>query len=122
MAPYTAGFDDVYILSMPSFTWMKWYPTDSSAPAFPHHSLSCNVISGSQMLIIGGTFETSDACDAPSVWGTHNLNLGKDDPTNSLWASFNPNLTFYKVPPELVAKIGGKYVDAARPSPEICRG
>jgi hypothetical protein len=107
LPPLTAGFDDVYILSLPSFTWVKWYPTDSSAPSFPHHSLSCNVIKNAQMLIIGGSFPTSDACDANSVWGVHNLNLGKDNPTNSSWASFQPGLDTYKVPSELIEKIGG---------------
>ena len=103
MAPNTTGFDDVYILSVPSFTWIKWY----GAEAFPHHSLSCNVIDGAQMLIIGGTFETSNACDAPDVWGTHNLNLGKNDPTDSQWAVFEPNVTSYNVPPEIVSVVGG---------------
>jgi hypothetical protein len=25
MPPLTVGFDDVYILSVPSFKWIKWY-------------------------------------------------------------------------------------------------
>lgn len=107
MPPSTSGFDDVYILSIPSFTWTKWYPTDPDAQAYPHHSLTCNVINGAQMLIIGGTFPTSNDCDAADVWGTHNLNLGKDNDKNASWAFFDPNITQYKVPPELIAKIGG---------------
>lgn len=50
------GFDDVYILTLPSFTWIRWWPTLSNTTARPHHSMTCNVIDGSQMLIIGGTF------------------------------------------------------------------
>ncbi|KAI9811507.1 MAG: hypothetical protein M1832_000882 [Thelocarpon impressellum] len=107
MEPNTVGFDDVYILSLPSFTWLKWYPTEPGTQAYPHHSLSCNVINGAQMLIIGGSFPTSSACDAPTVWGTHNLNLGKDNAANSQWALFQTNLTKYRVPEELIAKIGG---------------
>ncbi|KAI9851624.1 MAG: hypothetical protein M1838_003218 [Thelocarpon superellum] len=107
MAPDTIGFDDVYILSIPSFIWIKWYPTEPGTTSFPHHSLSCNIIDQSQMLIIGGTFENSTACDAPDVWGTHNLNLGKNDPTTSQWAFFEPNVTSYKVPMEIISAVGG---------------
>ena len=52
------GFDDVYILTMPSFVWIKWYPTQPGQ-GVPHNSLSCDVIDGAQMLIIGGTFPNS---------------------------------------------------------------
>jgi hypothetical protein len=47
----TVGFDDVYILSMPSFQWVKWW--QGSNPMKPHHSLTCNVINKGQMLVIG---------------------------------------------------------------------
>ena len=64
-----AGFDDVYILSLPSFTWVKMYPLDRPANKtgdYPHHSLTCSVVAGgSQMLIIGGTFPSTDDCDDP---------------------------------------------------------
>ncbi|CAI4211520.1 unnamed protein product [Parascedosporium putredinis] len=69
MAPSTAGFDDVYVLSLPSFTWIKLYPNDTDSDTtgdYPHHSLSCNMhLDGAQMLIIGGTFPTSAMCDTP---------------------------------------------------------
>jgi hypothetical protein len=104
--PNGTGFDDVYILTLPSFTWIKWYPT-APGPGSPHHSLTCNVINGAQMLIIGGTFPASNMCDAPAVWGTHNLNLGKNNPDNAMWSKFYPNLTEYNVPPEIVAVVGG---------------
>jgi hypothetical protein len=45
--PNGVGFDDVYILSMPSFTWVKWWPTEPG-PGRPHHSMTCNVINRSQ--------------------------------------------------------------------------
>src|SRR5436305_13796590 len=63
------GFDDVYILSMPSFQWIKWWPTLPNT-GHPHNSLSCNVINNTQMLIIGGTFPAladSNMCDAPGM-------------------------------------------------------
>jgi hypothetical protein len=63
------GFDDVYILTMPSFQWIKWWPTVPNT-GHPHNSLSCNIVDNTQMLIIGGTFPEpgdSDMCDAPSM-------------------------------------------------------
>jgi len=103
------GFDDVYILSMPSFQWIKWWPTVPDA-GHPHNSLSCNVVGNTQMLIIGGTFPApgdADMCDAPNVWGTHNLDLCNKPSNEPPWQTFNSNLTNYTVPSEIVDVIGG---------------
>jgi hypothetical protein len=105
-APNETGYDDVYILSMPSFTWIKWYPT-SDGPGRPHHSLTCNVIDGAQMLVIGGTFPNDTDCDSPLVYGSHNLDLGKQNSDNAQWHAFQPNITSYVVPPEIISKVGG---------------
>lgn len=94
---------------MPSFQWIKWYPTEAG-PGNPHGISSCNVVNSAQMLIIGGWFAQHQDCDSPSVWGTHNLNLGKNGPQDAMWDLFYPNITEYLVPPEIVAKIGGEYV------------
>ncbi|OCL04949.1 hypothetical protein AOQ84DRAFT_106417 [Glonium stellatum] len=107
MPPNTVGFDDVYILSIPSFTWIKWYPT-TSGTAYPHHSLTCNVVNGAQMIIMGGTFPNSTDCDAPGVYGLHNLNLGKENSQGAMWYQFLPNVTSYNVPSEIIATIGGQ--------------
>lgn len=104
--PNTTGFDDVYILTLPSFIWIKWWPAQPGAGK-PHNSLTCNVIDNSQMLIIGGTFPLTDECDSPNTWGVHNLNLGKNGPQKSLWDLYYPNTTTYAVPQEIVARIGG---------------
>ncbi len=109
MPPDGIGFDDVYILSIPSFTWIKWYPSDNST-GNPHGWSTCNVIDGAQMIIIGGTFPVSQECDAQGVQGTHNLDLGKQNNESAMWHTFQPNVTAYVVPTEIVAKIGGSYV------------
>jgi hypothetical protein len=123
------GFDDVYILSMPSFQWVKWWPSVPDA-GHPHNSLSCNVVGNTQMLIIGGTFPApgdADMCDAPGmyrnlcgrkiiadaktdVWGTHNLDLCSKPSNEPPWQLFNSNLTNYTVPAGIVDIIGGGYV------------
>jgi hypothetical protein len=108
MPPDTAGFDDVYILTIPSFQWVKMYPTDGNATgAYPHHSLSCDVIDKAQMMIIGGTFPTLDICDAPTQYGTHNLDLGQQNQKKAVWEIFATNLTQYAVPDVLISAVGG---------------
>jgi hypothetical protein len=86
--------------------WIKWYPTAPGTP-YPHHSLSCNVVDGAQMLVMGGTFPNSTSCDVPSVFAFHNMDLGKDNPEGAKWALFSPNKTKYNVPSEIIAVVGG---------------
>ncbi|MCJ1469011.1 hypothetical protein MMC07_007643 [Pseudocyphellaria aurata] len=43
-------FDEIYILTLPAFNWIKVdYP-----PQHPRHALTCNAVGGSQILTIGG--------------------------------------------------------------------
>ncbi|KAK1816181.1 hypothetical protein LTR12_009430 [Friedmanniomyces endolithicus] len=108
------GYGDVWILSIPSFTWTQWYPTlngSSRLPTTPneHHSLSCNVIDQTQMIIMGGYFPNSSniGCDARAIWGQHNLNLGAEDVQQAAWYQYLPNVTSYQVPSTIVGVIGG---------------
>lgn len=97
------------MLTIPSFIWIKLHPTDGNYTGhYPHHSLSCNVISGAQMLIIGGSFPLSYDCDAASQWGTHNVDLTESRPPNkALWQLFDPSETVYTVPSPVLSAIGG---------------
>jgi hypothetical protein len=106
MPPLTVGFDDVYILSLPTFTWIKWFPT-TPGEAYPHHSLSCNVVNNNQMLVMGGTFPNSSMCDAAPVYGFHNLDLGQDNPSDAMWLAFNYSKKGYNVPPAILSVVGG---------------
>ncbi|KAF5566697.1 hypothetical protein FPHYL_3638 [Fusarium phyllophilum] len=105
------GFDDVYILSLPSFTWIKSYPLDQNGTGYyPSHSLSCDVINqGSQMLTIGGAFPQEETCDVEEVWGVHNIDLGNQIKSNfkKVWAGYEPSLFGYKVPSFVTSVIGG---------------
>lgn len=105
----STGFDDLWILTLPSFTWIKWY--QGTSPAGFHHSMTCNVVNNAQMLVIGGTFPVSDQCDAPNVWGTHNVDMGKV--SGNMWEIFTPNLTTYHVPPEVISVVGGSSLGGA---------
>ncbi|KAL1842725.1 hypothetical protein VTJ49DRAFT_4363 [Mycothermus thermophilus] len=106
--PDHAAFDDIYVLTIPTFQWIKMHPTDGNVTGeYPHHSLSCNIIDGAQMVIIGGTFPTLDMCDSPPQFGLHNADLGQQNPDKALWEIFNPNLTQYAVPDAIIDAVGG---------------
>jgi hypothetical protein len=102
----TTAFDDVYILTLPAFVWIKWYPAVPGIGA-PHHSLTCDVINGTQMIVMGGTFPDSSACDAQTMFGQHNLNLAQNNPDNALWSAFVLDFPPYTVPPAIVNIAGG---------------
>ncbi|EUC31638.1 hypothetical protein COCCADRAFT_6516 [Bipolaris zeicola 26-R-13] len=104
------GYGDVWILSLPSFTWIKFWPRkeDGGGQTYPHHSLTCDVIENSQMIIMGGSFPNGTAeCDVSPNYGQHGLDLGKANAKGAKWALFNPNVTQYKVPLEIAQTIGG---------------
>lgn len=60
------------------------------------------------MIVMGGTFPNSTACDVPTIEGQHNLDLGKQNYLDAQWHNFQPNITSYRVPSELTAAIGGE--------------
>lgn len=106
----TPAFDDVYILSMPSFTWIKAFPTDGSdsKPATAGHGgCSANTINRAQMLIIGGWFPLFNDCDTPGGQGQHNMVLGYNGGEHKLWDKYDPQLTNYVVPSPITSVIGG---------------
>jgi hypothetical protein len=102
----STGFDDVYILSLPSFKWVPFWQGNNSN--IRHHSLTCNVINKGQMAIIGGSFPLTQTCDSPAQWGVHNLDMGKT--TGYPWRKYKLNITEYTVPPEVFDIVGGTYV------------
>ncbi|KAF2018056.1 hypothetical protein BU24DRAFT_421068 [Aaosphaeria arxii CBS 175.79] len=101
------AFDDSYILSIPSFTWIKAWPTDNSTTKFGHGGCSANVVNRDQMIIIGGWFPSSDNCDSQNGQGQHNMNLGYNGPQQVLWDKYSPNLTTYFVPTPIISVVGG---------------
>lgn len=72
------GYDDAYVLSLPSFKWINVFDTGNGTTPFPHGACSANVINQDQMLIVGGWFTNSSYtdCDAPGSQGQHNSKLG----------------------------------------------
>ncbi|KAK6338638.1 hypothetical protein TWF696_009449 [Orbilia brochopaga] len=112
--PPGPGYDDVYVLSLPDFVWSKHWPS-TNVNSNPHHSLSCNVIKNSQMLIIGGAFPLPQSqCDVADQAGTHNLNLSGTDPENTIWRAFSVNMTKYDVPNDIVESIRANETSTVR--------
>lgn len=108
------AFNDVYILSLPSFQWVKGYPLDGSdalPDAAGHGHCTSNIINRSQNLVIGGLFPdpSHTDCDAPNAQGQHNMIVGNNTERKFLWDNYDPSLTTYEVPPVVLAAIGGGY-------------
>jgi hypothetical protein len=109
-----SAFNDLYILSLPSFTWVKAFPDHhgNATSDYGHYSASCNMVKGnSQMFVIGGTYPSSDICDlASDIWGQHNLftgTRGNQGNNDSYWALYDPNITSNVVPIDVYNVIGG---------------
>lgn len=115
--PSTAGYDDIYILTIPSFQWIRGpYPVGSNVTgAYPKSMMSCNVIDNSQMIVIGGirSNDTTYSCDADDVQGTHNMNLGEQNDNNAIWAVYQANLSTYAVPTDVLTAVGGRNTGGA---------
>jgi hypothetical protein len=94
-----ALYDDVYVLSLPSFTWIKIYK--GTSPRFAH---TCHVVGKRQMITTGGNINNTlnGVCD----W--HTAGVGVMDLTAGVWGSvYNAYADSYKVTQGVVDVIGG---------------
>lgn len=106
-----ASYDDVYILSLPSFTWTKVYSGQN--PKFGH---TCHSAGNRQMMTVGGLLDTN-LYAVETTGQLPNLNTSKCDRwggvalfdlSNLTWGSFfNPYAPEYQLPTKLVDVIGG---------------
>lgn len=87
-------FDDVYVLSIPTFTWIKVYGPGQS----PRYGHTCDVV-GSQMVTVGGLVK-SPACD----WETKGVAIFEMSTVN--WTSqYTPRSPPYVLPSVVAAKV-----------------
>lgn len=92
-------YDEVYVLSLPSFTWVKMYYAES-----PRYGHTCHAV-GRQMITTGGhniRRNVTDYCD----WELHGIAV-LDMPTMTWGSIFNATLGQYEVSKDVVDKIGG---------------
>lgn len=102
-----SSFDDIYILSLPSFTWIKAWPGDNYTSKIGHGGCSANVINRDQMIVMGGWFTNTDDCDSPTLYGQHNMNLGINGAEKAIWDKYDPKLSTYFVPTPVISVVGG---------------
>lgn len=118
-------YDDVWILTVPSFTWIQVDTSKQSAPpARAGHT--CNVWNG-QMVVVGGYVGQDLSCDSPGVyvfntssltWQSSYVALQTDDKLNRQQSQKNDSSALqgsfgYGVPKEVQEVIGGNAVGAA---------
>ncbi|KAI1034802.1 hypothetical protein LB504_004425 [Fusarium proliferatum] len=117
------SFNDIYILTLPSFIWVKAYPDHHGnatlPPEYDHYSASCNMVKHmSQFFVIGGTYTDTDACDlAYDAWSMHNFWTGTNNNAGNnetYWAIYNPNITENVVPVDVYNVTGGNKKGGAK--------
>ncbi|RFN44933.1 hypothetical protein FIE12Z_10828 [Fusarium flagelliforme] len=117
------SFNDIYILTLPSFIWVKAHPDHHGnatlEPKLRHYSASCNIVKHmSQLLVIGGTYTDTDDCDqAYEAWGMHNFWTGTYHNAGNnkrYWALYDPNITENVVPADVYNVTGGNKKGGAK--------
>ncbi|KAL9115470.1 MAG: hypothetical protein Q9227_000791 [Pyrenula ochraceoflavens] len=117
---YNTPYDDVYVLSIPSFSWTLLY--NGTNPRFGH---TCHVTAKRQMLVVGGSLTPADFAimnlpgnNLPHTNGTLNTTSAACDTTSNgvllfdltegTWGTqYDPNGPDYAVPQKIVNTIGG---------------
>ena len=99
-----AVYDDVYVLSIPSFTWIKMY--NGTSPRYGHSCHRAGRSSeGRSMITVGGAANydyTKGPCDS------ERMGVGVYDMSTSSWSSFyDADAEDYTVPDAVVQRIGG---------------
>ncbi|KAL5365303.1 hypothetical protein BJX96DRAFT_181507 [Aspergillus floccosus] len=93
------AYDDVYVLSIPSFTWKRVYRGES-----PRYGHTCHLVGNRQMLAVGGV-----ASDGPmSRCDGEQTGVAVFDLTDLEWRSvYSPSAPAYQVPGPILRTIGG---------------
>ena len=75
-------YDDMWILSVPSFKWIEVDQTDQSVP-YARAGHSCHVWDG-QMIVLGGYVGTEVGCDSPGIYVFNMTSLSWGDQFTAL--------------------------------------
>ena len=93
-------YDEIWVLSLPSFTWIKIY--SGTSPRYGH---SCHRVGERTLITVGGA-ENTNYTNLPCDWETRGV--GVYDLSTLTWGSvFDPNKGNYTVPDSVVETIGG---------------
>lgn len=92
----------VYVLSLPSFSWINIYTGDS-----PRYAMTCHLVGNRQMITVGGG--TQAAINRDCDWETKGVAIY--DLSTLLWGSvFTHDAPPYEVPKPIINVIGGTHV------------
>ncbi|KAA8574999.1 hypothetical protein MFRU_002g03680 [Monilinia fructicola] len=109
----SVSYDDVYVLSLPSFTWIKVYEAVPGSPRFGH---TCHLVGNRQMLTVGGAQKQySSYCD----WESSGVAIY--DLYKLSWTStFHHDANSYIVPGNITDIIGGNgFATTTRPAKDF---
>lgn len=104
-------YDDVYVLSLPSFTWTKVYSGNN--PKFGH---TCHTAGMRQMMTVGGSLDanmyavetTGQIPNLATLKCDQHGGVALFDLSNLTWGSFfDAYAPAYQVPKKVVDVIGG---------------
>jgi len=104
-------YDDVYVLSLPSFTWTKVY--EGPSPRFGH---TCHTAGKRQMMAVGGSLDasmygvetTGQLPNLTTLQCDRRAGVALFDLTALTWGSFfDAYAPAYQVPRKVVKVIGG---------------
>ncbi|KAJ4990645.1 cell wall anchored protein [Stagonosporopsis vannaccii] len=93
-------YDDMYVLSLPSFTWVKMFEGES-----PRYGHTCHLAAGRQLLTLGGRTQhgnVTDLCD----WEAESIAI-MDLPTMTWGSVFSAGYRPYELSSKLIEKLGG---------------
>ncbi|KAJ0104071.1 hypothetical protein J7T55_006997 [Diaporthe amygdali] len=110
-------YDDMYILTIPSFTWIGPVSQGGSNPNIPSARAghTCNLRDG-QMIVAGGFNTTVTSCDSPGIyvfnassleWGSSFRALAPSADAESAGNSVMAGSYGYVVPEEVISVVGG---------------
>jgi hypothetical protein len=108
LVPYAEQlqYDDMYILTIPAFQWIKIDMSNQSIPpARAGHT--CDIV-GRQMVVIGGFTSTEISCDSPGIYVFDATTLEWTTGYSSAAGGFSNNKDHpYKVPQAVIDIVGG---------------
>ncbi|KAK7723201.1 hypothetical protein SLS63_008975 [Diaporthe eres] len=110
-------YDDMYILTIPSFTWIGPVSQGGSSSSIPYARAghTCTLRDG-QMIVAGGFNTTVSSCDSPGIyvfnassleWGTSFRALAPSSDAGSADNSVRAGSYGYVVPDEVISVVGG---------------